>query len=115
MSGKLNGKTALITGASKGLGKAMAVAWAAEGARFALVARDTALLNAVAAEISSNGNLPGAFTADLTVEDQVLRLEQEVVAQFGKIDILSNNAGVNVRKSVTVFSLAEWRLVMETN
>jgi NAD(P)-dependent dehydrogenase (short-subunit alcohol dehydrogenase family) len=110
VSGKLAGRTAVVTGASKGLGKAIAVALAAEGARVALVARDAAQLEALAAETSGM-----AFPADITDEDQVRALERGVVAAFGQIDILVNNAGINLRKPVQDFTLAEWRGVMDTN
>jgi NAD(P)-dependent dehydrogenase (short-subunit alcohol dehydrogenase family) len=112
LTGKLAGRTALITGASKGLGKAMAIALAAEGARVGLVSRDVALLKAVAAEIGPNAHV---FPADVTSEDQVRAIERDVAAQFGKVNILINNAGINVRKSVTDFTLAEWRSVMDTS
>ncbi len=115
MSGKLNGRTALITGASKGLGKAMAMALAAEGARVALVSRDAALLDSVAAEIAQANGRADVFRADVTSEDEVRAVERRVVAAYGKIHILINNAGINVRKPVTEFSLAEWRSVMDTN
>jgi NAD(P)-dependent dehydrogenase (short-subunit alcohol dehydrogenase family) len=111
----LDGRTALITGASKGLGKAMALALAARGARVALISRDSELLNAVAAEISAAGGKASAFPADVTSEEQVRHVERAVVAQFGKVNILINNAGVNVRKPVTDFALEEWRRVMDTN
>lgn len=111
MSGKLAGRTAVVTGASKGLGKAIASALAGEGARVALVARDATALDQAAAGI------PGAlaFPADLTDEVQVRSLEREVVGAFGKVDILVNNAGINLRKPVQEFTLAEWRSVMDTN
>jgi NAD(P)-dependent dehydrogenase (short-subunit alcohol dehydrogenase family) len=112
---KLNGRTALITGASKGLGKAMALALAAEGARVGLVSRDTALLNGVAAEIAAAGGTADVFPADVTSEDQVRETERQVATLYGKVNILINNAGINVRKPVTEFSLAEWRSVMDTN
>jgi len=115
MNGKLNGRTALITGASKGLGKAMALALAAEGARIALVSRDADLLNSVAAEIASAGGRGHAFPTDVTSEDQVRQLERALAAEFGKVNILINNAGVNVRKPVQEFTLEEWRRVMDTN
>jgi NAD(P)-dependent dehydrogenase (short-subunit alcohol dehydrogenase family) len=115
MNGKLHGRTALITGASKGLGKAMALALAAEGARVALVSRDAELLDAVAAEIVSGGGLADPFPADITVEEQVRQVEEQVAGRFGKVNILINNAGVNVRKSVTDFTLEEWNRVMDTN
>ena len=115
MSGKLNGRTAVITGASKGLGKAMAAALAAEGARVALVSRDLPKLDAVAAEIAAAGGEAAAFPADVTSEEQVRRVEREVLARFGGVHILINNAGVNVRKPVEEFTLEEWRTVMDTN
>ena len=115
MSGKLNGRVAVITGASKGLGKAMALALAAEGARVALVSRDTEQLNAVAAEIVEGGGEASVHTADVTSEEQVRQAERAVVARYTKVHILINNAGVNVRKAVVEFTLEEWRRVMDTN
>jgi NAD(P)-dependent dehydrogenase (short-subunit alcohol dehydrogenase family) len=111
----LDGRTALITGASKGLGKAMAIALAASGARVALVSRDSTLLSAVQGEIAAGGGQACVFPADVTDEGQVRQLETAVAAQFGKVNILINNAGINVRKPVTDFSLEEWRRVMDTN
>jgi NAD(P)-dependent dehydrogenase (short-subunit alcohol dehydrogenase family) len=115
VSGKLNGKTAVITGASRGLGKAMALALAAEGARIALVARDRERLDAVAAEIGAGNGQAAVVPADVTSEDEVLRIEREIAAQFGKVDILINNAGVIVRKPIVEFTLEEWRRVMDTS
>jgi NAD(P)-dependent dehydrogenase (short-subunit alcohol dehydrogenase family) len=115
MSQKLTGRTAVITGASKGLGKAMAVALAAEGARIALVSRDLPQLELVAAEITAAGGQAEPFAADVTSEEQVRALEREVLSRFGVVNILINNAGVNVRKPVEEFTLAEWRMVMDTN
>jgi len=112
VNANLNGKTAIITGASKGLGKAMAIALAAEGVRVGLVSRDRALLDAVAAEIGSNA---APFPADVTSEEQVRALESQVKAAFGRVDILINNAGINCRKNITDFTLDEWRGVMDTN
>src|SRR5882757_8640773 len=115
MNGKLQGRAAVITGASKGIGKAMALAMAAEGARIALVSRDKKLLDGVAAEIDASGGQAYAFPADVTKEDQVRQVERDIVAQFGKVNILVNNAGINVRKPVTDFTLEEWHRVMDTN
>ena len=115
MSGSLAGRTAVITGASKGLGKAMALALAAEGARIALVSRDAALLDGVAREIATAGGDSSAFPSDVTSEEQVCTIADQIVARFGKVNILINNAGINIRKPVTDFTLAEWRRVMDTN
>src|SRR5688500_9906378 len=109
-------KTALITGASKGLGKAMAIALADAGAAVALVSRDAAKLNSVVDEIRANGGRAKAFVADVGDESQVVALPQAVTAKLGpRVDILINNAGINLRKPLTDFTLAEWRSVMDTN
>jgi NAD(P)-dependent dehydrogenase (short-subunit alcohol dehydrogenase family) len=113
---KLSGKTALITGASKGLGEAMAKALAAEGANIALVSRDRARLDQVAADITKQGGRAEVFVADVADETQVARVRDEFAAAMGaSCHILINNAGINIRKSVTDFSLAEWNSVMNTN
>jgi NAD(P)-dependent dehydrogenase (short-subunit alcohol dehydrogenase family) len=115
MSGKLHGRTAVVTGASKGIGKAIALALAAEGARVALVSRNGPMLTGVAAEIAAAGGKANAFPADVTSEPQVRQVERDIVAEFGKINILVNNAGINIRKPITEFTLEEWNLVMDTN
>ena len=115
MDKKLSGKTALITGASKGLGKAMALALAGAGARVALVSRNREQLNAVAAEVEKTGAEAHVFVADVTREDQVTRLEKEFTAACGPLQILINNAGINIRKPITEFTLAEWSSVIDTN
>jgi NAD(P)-dependent dehydrogenase (short-subunit alcohol dehydrogenase family) len=112
---KLAGKTAVITGASKGLGKAMALALGDAGVRLALASRDLRLLDQVAAELRGRGADVAVFETDVTNEEHVGRLAREVVARFGPVQILINNAGINVRKPITEFTLAEWRLVLDTN
>lgn len=112
---KLAGKVALITGASKGLGKAMALALGAAGARLALVSRNVEQLKVTATEVYGRGGEAEIFQADVTSEEQVASLEKAVIAKFGKIQILINNAGINIRKPVTDFTLAEWRQVLDTN
>src|SRR5947209_2921438 len=111
----LKGKVAVITGASKGLGKAMALALAEGGARLALVSRNEKQLNAVAEEAQAVGGQAKVFVADVTQEDQVSKIERDVVAAYGGVQILINNAGINVRKSITEFTLDEWNSVMNTN
>lgn len=112
---KLAGKTALITGASKGLGKAMALGFAEAGARLVLVARNLEQLNETAAAARALGTEAMVFQTDVADELQVTQLAKGVAAQIGKIQILINNAGINIRKPVTDFTLAEWRQVMDTN
>lgn len=108
-------KVALITGASQGLGRAIALALGQAGARLALVSRNQQKLEAVAAEARAAGTEAEVFVADVTEEAAVQRLEAEVTARFGPLQILVNNAGINIRKEVTQFTLAEWRQVLDTN
>jgi NAD(P)-dependent dehydrogenase (short-subunit alcohol dehydrogenase family) len=111
----LAGKLALITGASKGLGKAMALALAAAGARLILVSRDRARLELTADAICQRGGQADLFKTDVTDETQVRDLERRVLQEIGPVQILINNAGVNNRKPITDFTLAEWRNVLDTN
>jgi NAD(P)-dependent dehydrogenase (short-subunit alcohol dehydrogenase family) len=111
----LNGRTALITGANRGLGKSMALTLAEAGARVALVARDVEQLNAVAGEVRRLGAQAEIFRTDISDEAQVRQLERDVLAKFGPVDILINNAGINVRKLCVDLSLAEWMSVLNTN
>jgi len=112
---KLAGKVAVITGASKGLGKAMALALGAEGARLLLVSRNQAQLQTTAEAVRALGAEAEICPADVTDETQVRRVEAAATDRFGKVQILINNAGMNIRKPVTDFTLAEWRQVQDTN
>jgi NAD(P)-dependent dehydrogenase (short-subunit alcohol dehydrogenase family) len=112
---KLAGKTAVITGASKGLGRAMALALGEAGAKLALVSRNREQLQAVAVEARQSGAEAEVFAADVTDEAQVSRLAADIGARFGQVQILINNAGINIRKPSTEFTLADWRAVMDTN
>ena len=111
----LDGRVAVITGASRGLGRAMALALAGAGAKLALVARDIEQLAATAAAVREAGAEAEVYRADVADEAQVLTLEKDVAARFAKVDILINNAGINIRKLITEFTLDEWRRVMDTN
>ena len=112
---KLDGRVALITGASKGLGKAMAMALGAAGARIALVSRSVEQLNEVGSAVKDAGGDARVFQADVSSEDQVRKLERDVAGAFGKVHILVNNAGINVRKPLVEFTLEEWQRVLNTN
>ncbi len=105
----------MITGASRGLGRAMALALAEGGAKLALVARDAAKLDETAEAVRALGAAAETFVADVGDEAQVGRLEQDVAERLGRVQILINNAGINVRKPLVEFTLDEWRRVMDTN
>jgi NAD(P)-dependent dehydrogenase (short-subunit alcohol dehydrogenase family) len=109
---ELNGRVAVVTGASRGLGRAMAVELAAAGAKLALVGRDRAKLDETAAECAGE---TAVFIADVTDEAQVRALEKGVRERFGHVDILVNNAGMNIRKPLVEYTLDEWNTVLDTN
>ena len=111
----LHNKVALITGASKGLGKAMALSLSEAGAAVALVSRDREKLEAVRDEITQAGGKAHVFLADVRDEASVGKLEAEVSSALGKVQILVNNAGINIRKNLVDFSLPEWQSVINTN
>ena len=112
---ELDGKVAVITGASKGLGKAMALALGAAGANIALVARDVDQLNGVKQELENLGGQAQVFPVDLLEEEQIRTLEKNVMEAFGGVHILINNAGINLRKPLVEFTLEEWHRVLDTN
>lgn len=112
---KLAGRVALITGGNKGLGKAMAAALGRAGARVALASRDLPRLQTTASELKDHGVQADVFQADVTSEADVARLAGEIANRYGHIQILINNAGINIRKPVTDFTLEEWRRVLDTN
>ena len=109
----LTGRTAVITGASRGLGESMAKALSAAGAQVALVARDVTRLEAVQEAITKQGGTAAVFKGDVTQEEDVAAVARAVVARFGHAQILINNAGSNIRKDVVDFSLAEFRSVID--
>jgi len=111
----LSGKLALITGASRGLGQAMAIALSSAGATVALVARNADKLKSVQQAIETSGGKAAWFVADVTREEDVRRLLPEVSAKLGRVNILINNAGINIRKNLIDFTLDEWRSVIDAS
>jgi len=111
----LSGQVALVTGASKGLGKAMAEALAGAGADLALHARNLEELQAVKAIIEAQGRRAEIYHTDVLDQACVADSVAATLDQFGHIDILVNNAGVNVRKPVLELAAEEWDLVLNTN
>ena len=111
----LSGRTAVITGASRGLGEAMAKALAEAGAHIALVARDVQRLEAVRAAITERGGTAAVFTADVTREEDVAALAKAVHERFGHPQILINNAGINLRRQLVDYSLEEFRGIVDAS
>jgi NAD(P)-dependent dehydrogenase (short-subunit alcohol dehydrogenase family) len=111
----LSGKTAVITGGSRGLGEAMAKALSAAGAQIALVARDAQRLEKVRGELVAAGGTAAIFTADVTREEDVAQAAEAVTQRFGAAQILINNAGINIRKNMVDYSLEEFRSVLDSS
>ena len=111
----LQHRIALVTGASRGLGKAIALELGSEGVTLALIGRDEAKLKETALEAERLGTAAHVFAVDVTQEPQVQALAQQIESRFGRVDILVNNAGINVRKPLVDFTLDEWRKVVDTN
>jgi 3-oxoacyl-[acyl-carrier protein] reductase len=113
---RLDGRVAIVTGSSRGIGRAIAIALGQEGAGIVLAARTKPDLDAVAQEIRAFGTQAIALKIDLTNDDQVRTLVDETVKAFGRIDILVNNAGVGVFKPFVQMESAEfdemWKLNM---
>jgi NAD(P)-dependent dehydrogenase (short-subunit alcohol dehydrogenase family) len=100
LSGAISGKTVLITGASSGIGKAAAIKCADAGATVLLVARTPEKLEETKAEIEEAGGTAHIHRADLSDLDDVERMANEVLEEYGRIDVLVNNAGRSIRRSV---------------
>lgn len=111
----LNGRTAVIVGGSGGLGEAMAHTLSGAGAAIALVGRNQAKLDKVAGDLKAGGGTARTFTADMTSAEDVARLAAAVNGVFPNPQILINSAGINIRKSVTDFTLAEFRSVVDSS
>jgi NAD(P)-dependent dehydrogenase (short-subunit alcohol dehydrogenase family) len=111
----LKDKVAIVTGASKGLGKAIALALGSAGAYIALVSRDAERLKTVMEEVHNAGGRARVFVADVSDEEQVRQLERDLLQTFHGVHILINNAGINLRKDLVEFTLEEWRTVLDTN
>ncbi len=111
----LEGKTAFISGASQGIGRACALALARMGARVALGARNEAKLEAVAEEIVSSGGQARSFLMDVSDETSIQTAAKAAIAHFGGVDILINNAGITRDNLLLRMKRADWDAVMTTN
>jgi NAD(P)-dependent dehydrogenase (short-subunit alcohol dehydrogenase family) len=111
----LRGRTAVITGGSRGLGEAMAKTLAGAGAHIVLVARDRARLELVRDGIAADGGAAEVFVADVTQENEVAKLGEVVKARVGSPQILINSAGINLRKNLVDFTLEEFRNVLDAS
>jgi 3-oxoacyl-[acyl-carrier protein] reductase len=111
---ELSGKTAIVTGAGRNIGRAIALALADAGAAVAVVVRaNKNEADAVVKEIAGKGGKAAAFLADISDAKTVQAMADAVLKQFGRIDILVNNAAIRREKDIADMSYAEWREVMD--
>ncbi|MFY9745565.1 MAG: 3-oxoacyl-[acyl-carrier-protein] reductase [Acidobacteriaceae bacterium] len=111
----LEGRTAVVTGASQGIGRACAVALGKAGARVGLAARNETKLNEVAAEIATLGGAAAVFALDIANEESIKACAKAAIAHFGSIEILVNNAGITRDTLVLRMKRADWDEVIQTN
>ena len=113
---RLQGKKIFVTGASSGIGYAVALACAAEGAEVALVARRQDRLDELAQEIRNQGRQAVVCVADVTNEDECMAAVEKAQQAFGRIDLLINNAGANlVNRTIQETTIEEWRRILDLN
>jgi len=115
MAQRLDTTVALVTGASSGIGEATAIALAAQGASVALAARRKDRLDALAASIRDAGGTAVVLEADVTDQKQAADTIERVVAEFGRLDTLVNNAGVMLLGPAVGAPLSEWQRMVELN
>jgi 3-oxoacyl-[acyl-carrier protein] reductase len=113
--GNLEGRVALITGASQGIGRACALTLSKAGASVALAARNETKLAEVAAEIAAAGGTAQVFVLDLASEESIKECAKAVIARFGKIEILVNNGGITRDILTLRMKRKDWDDVLNTN
>lgn len=112
---KLEGRVAIVTGSSSGIGRAIAHCFAEEGARLTLAARRRDLLEETVAQVKARGVEALGVQTDVSDEDQVERLVQRTVDEWGRLDIMINNAGIGGGGPIAQVETAEWDRVINTN
>ena len=113
---RIDGKVALVTGGSRGLGRTMAMALAEAGADVAITGRTKESGEQTAAEIAkATGRRCQVYQADVTIAADVERLAGAVEGDYGRVDILVNNAGTNIRGAIEQLTEADWDAVVDTN
>lgn len=111
----LDGKTAIITGAARGIGREVTFAFAEQGARLVLSGTDQARLDALTAELSDRGCEAAALAGDVADPETARRAAGLAMERFGQIDILVNNAGMNTRAPTLEMPLEDWHRVIDVN
>ena len=111
----LKGKTAIVTGASQGLGEAIAIGFAEAGADLVLTARNVEKLEELAGRLSEKGSKCLPVQTDVLNPDDIQDMVDQTMSEFGKIDILVNNAGINIVKPFVDLTEDDWDRVLDTN
>jgi NAD(P)-dependent dehydrogenase (short-subunit alcohol dehydrogenase family) len=111
----LQGKVSVVTGANRGIGRALVTALAEAGSDVALLVRDPASADEAVAALDALGVRSAVVAADVTQLDQVERAVGEVVSALGRVDVLVNNAGACIHKPALEVTAEEWRQVMDVN
>jgi NAD(P)-dependent dehydrogenase (short-subunit alcohol dehydrogenase family) len=112
---RLDGKVSVVTGANRGIGRALAVALAEAGSDLALLVRSPAACDDLLAQVRDLGVRAEAFAADVTAADAVRRAADDTVAAFGHVDVLVNNAGTCIHRPALEVSDQEWQEVLDVN
>ncbi|QBD77692.1 glucose 1-dehydrogenase [Ktedonosporobacter rubrisoli] len=113
---KLDGRVALVTGGNRGLGFSMARALAEAGAHVVVTSRDQEKARKSADELArATGRKALGLAVDVTDAGQVEAMVRSVISEFGRLDVLINNAGINIRKPIEEFDEASWDLIQDTN
>jgi NAD(P)-dependent dehydrogenase (short-subunit alcohol dehydrogenase family) len=112
---KLKDKVSIITGAGRGIGRAIALGFAKEGARTVLVSRTEKELNEVANEVEKLGSECLVVNTDVSVPQEIDRLVEKTLAEYGTIDVLVNNAAKSIIKPIVDCTLEDWDSVINTN
>jgi len=111
----LEGRVAVVTGASGGIGKAIALALAAHGAEVLVAGRNPDKTRAAAAEVAAGGRRAAPFLLEITNRASAEDMAAAALREFGRIDILVNSAGMNIRKEILAITEADWDQVLTTN
>lgn len=111
----LKNKTAIVTGGGRGIGKAIALTFAREGANIVVISRTKSEIDAVAEQAREMGRSALAITADVTKKDQIQAMTRQTLDTFGRIDILVNNAGTAIHNPVIDLREEDWDLTMAIN
>src|SRR5262245_36703812 len=111
----LTGRVAIVTGGNSGIGLGMARGLVGAGAAIVITGRNKAKNLAAAKELETLGTNVAALEVEVTSEAALQAMVNEVVERFGRLDILINNAGTNIRKPPQDYTLTEWHTILETN